>query len=272
MGRYYTKVNEFDGDVHIGNIVIDSILLLIGLIFLLGSWGTVPAGYRGILLQFSAVQPGVKGEGLYFKIPMVQSVQDIEVRITKKEVAAGASSKDLQIVTSKIALNYHLDPLQVGRVWKDVGPAYEERIISPAVQEVVKATTAKYQADELVTKREKVSTEIKEGLISRLQRRGIMVDEFNILDFDFSKSFNDAIEAKVTAEQLKLQADMDLTRIAVEKEQVITAAQGKAEAIRIEGLAIKNSPQVTELRWIEKWDGKVPQYWGNATPFIGLNK
>ena len=99
-----------------------------------------------------------------------------------------------------------------------------------------------------------------------------MVDEFNIIDFDFSPAFNEAIEMKVTAEQLKLKAERDLERIKIEKDQMIASAQGKAEAIRIEAEALKANPQVVELRWIEKWDGRVPTYWGQASPFIGLNR
>ena len=102
--------------------------------------------------------------------------------------------------------------------------------------------------------------------------RFIIVDEFNIIDFEFSKAFNEAIEAKVTAEQLKLKADRDLDRIKIEAEQKIAESKGKAEAIRIEAQALRQNAQVVELRWIEKWDGKVPTYWGDASPFIGINR
>jgi len=123
----------------------------------------------------------------------------------------------------------------------------------------------------LITKREEVKEQIKSNLASRLLEHAIIVDEFNIIDFEFSPSFNEAIESKVKAEQLKLKADRDLERIKIEKEQMIAAAQGKAEAIRIEAQALMQNPKVVELRWIEKWDGKVPTYWGEASPFIGIN-
>ncbi|GAI57333.1 unnamed protein product [marine sediment metagenome] len=119
---------------------------------------------------------------------------------------------------------------------------------------------------------EEVKEQIKANLTNRLFERSIIVDEFNIIDFEFSPAFNEAIEAKVKAEQLKLKADRDLERIKIEKEQIIAAAQGKAEAIRIEAQALKQNPQVVELRWIEKWNGEVPTYWGEASPFIGINR
>ena len=99
----------------------------------------------------------------------------------------------------------------------------------------------------------------------------IIVDEINITSFDFSDAFNEAIEAKVTAEQLKLKAEMDLERIKIEADQKVAEAAGKAQAIRIEAQALSANPRIIELRWIEKWNGETPQYWGQASPFIGIN-
>ena len=234
------------------------------------AWGTIGAGERGVLLQFGAVQDKVFGEGFYFKVPFIHNVVKIDVRIQKDEIAASAASKDLQMVSSVIALNYHLNPETVNKLWQEVGKNYNARIIATAIQEKVKATTAKFTAEELITRREEVKEAIKLSLAEQLSVRGIIVDEFNIMNFDFSQNFNESIEAKVRAEQLKLKAERDLQRIEVEKQQIITAAEGKAQAIRIEAQALKQNPQVVELRWIEKWNGQVPTYWGNATPFIGL--
>ena len=246
--------------------------ILIGLILAFGAFGTIGAGERGVLLQFGAVKDKVFDEGLYIKIPFIQQVVTMDVKIQKDEIPASASSKDLQIVTSKIALNYHLDPNSVNKVWQEVGKNYNTRIIAPSIQESVKAITAKFTAEELITKREEVKDQIKANLAERLLERDILVDEFNIIDFSFSSAFNDAIEAKVTAEQLKLKAARDLERIEIEADQKIAEARGKAEAIQIEAEALKANAQVVELRWIEKWDGKTPAYWGNASPFIGINR
>ena len=245
-------------------------LVLVFLVF--NSFGIVGAGERGILLQFGAVQDKVFGEGLYFKIPIVHNVVKIDVRIQKDEVPASAASKDLQIVTSVIALNYHLAPESVNKIWQEVGKDYNIRIIAPSIQEAVKAESAKFTAEELIIKREEVKEQIKLNLTKRLMKNSIIVDEFNIIEFQFSQAFNEAIEAKVTAEQLKLKADRDLERIKIEAQQKIAESQGKAEAIRIEAQALRQNAQVVELRWIEKWDGKVPTYWGDASPFIGINR
>jgi len=245
---------------------------LILLILIFSSLGTVGAGERGILLQFGAVKDKVFDEGLYFKIPFIQNVIKMDVRMKKDEVPASASSKDLQVVTSSVALNYHLDPGAVNKIWQEVGKDYNNRIIAPSIQEAVKATTAKFTAEELIIKREEVKEQIKENLYNRLLENHIIVDELNITSFDFSDAFNEAIEAKVTAEQLKLKAERDLERIKIEADQKIAEAVGKAQAIRIEANALSANPRVVELRWIEKWNGETPEYWGGATPFIGINR
>jgi len=262
------KIQNFNGKKFFSRIAIG----LIVLILFFGAFGTVGAGERGVLLQFGAVKDKVFKEGLYIKIPFVQKVVKMDVKIQKDEVPATASSKDLQIVTSRIALNYHLLPESVNKVWQDVGKNYNSRIIAPAIQEAVKATTAKFTAEELITKREIVKEQIKANLAERLLENFIVVDEFNIIDFDFSAAFNEAIEAKVKAEQLKLKADRDLERIKIEADQRIAEAQGKAQAIQIEAQALRANAQVVELRWIEKWNGEVPTYWGQASPFIGINR
>ncbi len=262
------KIREINPGKIISRITIGFIIFIV----ILNAFGTIGAGERGVLLQFGAVQDKVFDEGLYFKIPFVQSVVKIDVKIQKDEVAASASSKDLQVVTSRIALNYHLDPDSVNKIWQEVGKNYNARIIAPSIQEAVKATTAKFTAEELITKREDVKEQIKANLTERLLENSIMVDEFNIIDFYFSPAFNEAIEAKVTAEQLKLKAERDLERIKIEKEQKIAEAEGKARAILIEAQALMANPKVVELRWIEKWNGETPEFWGQASPFIGLNR
>ena len=269
MDQFNERVRDTS---QIKKVISRTIIVLIVLLPLLSAFGTIGAGERGILLQFGAVQDKIFGEGLYIKVPFIQTVVKMDVKIQKDEIPASAASKDLQIVTSKIALNYHLDPDSVNRVWQEVGKNYNIRIIAPSIQEAVKAESAKFTAEELITKREEVKEKIKANLAERLLERSIIVDEFNIIDFEFSPAFNSAIEAKVTAEQLKLKADRDLERIEIEADQKIAEARGKAEAIRIEAQALRQNAQVVELRWIEKWDGKVPTYWGDASPFIGINR
>ncbi|MCA9384242.1 MAG: prohibitin family protein [Candidatus Magasanikbacteria bacterium] len=246
-------------------------LLAVILFFSLIPFGMIPAGSRGVMLRFGAVTGRVVSEGLYFRMPIVESVAVMDVRLQKEQVEATAASKDLQSVQSTVAANFHIKPEMVVAMYRDVGPEYKVRIIDPALQETVKATTAKFTAEELVTRREEVREEMKSLLQTKLTPRGIEIDDFNIVNFDFSESFNAAIEAKVTAEQAALTARNRLEQVKFEAEQRIAEARGKAEALRVESEAIKSSPAVLELRAIEKWDGKLPSVMGSgATPFVNI--
>ena len=269
MTKLFNYINEEESKMKWGKMIFHIIVAMFLLSILLGTFGTVGAGERGVLLQFGAVKE-IFNEGLYFKIPIIQKVKIMDVRTVKMQTEAASYSNDLQTVDAKIALNYHINPVSVNRVFQEIGMDYEQRIIDPSVQEVIKAVTAKYKAQELIELREKVKNEIKDELKERLSKRDIIVDEFSIVNFDFSNEYEKAVEAKQVAQQNVLTAENMLARIKIEAEQRIADAQGKAKSIQIEGEALKQSPQVTELRWIEKWDGKTPLYWGQVTPFIGI--
>ncbi len=239
------------------------------LIVLFNGFTVVGAGQRGVIFnKIGGVQQGVRGEGLQFKIPFVQDIIVMDVQIQKSETDASASSKDLQIVHSRIALNYHITPDKAWVIYQDVGVEFKQRLIDPAVQEAVKAATAQFTAEELITRRAEVSTQIKGILSERLVARNILVDEFNIVDFTFSAVFNEAIESKQTAEQSALKAERDLERIKIEAEQTITAAKAEAESQRLQRETI--TPSLLQLRAIEKWNGILPQVSGGAVPFIDL--
>ena len=254
--------------------------LIIGAILVfflfLNPWVQIGAGQRGIVLNFGAVQKDVLGEGLHFRTPVMQQVALMDVKVQKSLTNAAASSSDLQEVSSEVALNYHVIPDKANIVYQSVGIHFKERIIDPAVQEVVKAVTAKYSAEELITKRPAVSEAMRANLAERLLVHNIAVDAFSIVGFSFSKIFMEAIESKQTAEQLALKAKRDLDRIKIEAEQKITAARAEAESLRLQRANI--SPDLIELRKIEanlraidKWNGILPQVTGGgAVPFIGV--
>ncbi|MEB2780021.1 prohibitin family protein [Algoriphagus sp. C2-6-M1] len=252
--------------------------ILVVVLFIFKPWVQVGAGQRGIVQNFGAVQNKVLREGIHFKIPVVQTVILMDVKIQKAMTDAASSSSDLQDVAMSVALNYHVMPNEAYLVYQTIGVQYKERIIDPAIQEVMKAVSAKYTAEELITKRPAVSAEMKEALKARLLESNIAVDAFSIMDFSFSQTFTDAIEAKQTAEQNALKAKRDLDRIRVEAEQTIAAATAEAEALRLQKMNI--SPDLIELRKIEanlkaieKWNGILPEVTGaGAIPFIGVGE
>ncbi len=235
----------------------------------------VGAGERGVVLTFGKPSMDAAGEGLHFKIPFAQSVKKMEVRTQKIEVSADSASKDLQDVQTTIALNFHLMPELTPKLYQEIGRSYRERIIDPAIQESVKSISAKFTAEELISKRTDVRRMIQETLTEKLTKYYIKVDDFNIVNFQFSEEFDKAIEQKVTAEQLKLKAGMDLERIKIEKEQKITQAEAEAMALKLQKQEI--TPDLLKLRQIEvqrfgieKWNGILPLVTGDAIPFISL--
>lgn len=254
--------------------IIPSVLIgiFIGILILVNfPFGTVSSGERGVQTRMNAVTGKVFGEGLYFKVPFIEKVVKMDVQVQKEEVGASAASKDLQTVDATIALNYRLDSEQVATIYRNFRKDYKVRLIDPVIQEAVKASTARFTAEELITKREEVREEIKRHLVEKLHPSGIVVEGVNIVNFGFSDSFDKAIEAKVTAEQDALASKNRLEQIKYEKEQAIVSAQGRAEALRIESNAISSNPKVLELRAIEKWNGVLPQVTGGATPFVNIN-
>lgn len=225
----------------------------------------VGAGQRGVVTNWGAVSDKVMSEGLNFRTPIMQEVQPIDVKTVKLEVAALAYSKDIQTVETKIALNYHLNPNTVNKLYQEVGMEFETVIIQPAVQEAVKAVSAKYTAQELVEKRGEVKDGIKVELVERLASRDISVDEFSIMDFSFSEAFEASVEAKQVAQQDALTAKNKLEQVKFEADQRVAQAEAEAEAIKIQASAItsQGGEDYVKLQWIEAWrfgGAKVPNF------------
>lgn len=255
-------------------LFIVGIGLLIGVFAFFGSFGTVDTGNRGVVLHLQNPTGEIKEQGFYWKTPFVEDVIEMPVQILKEEAEATAASRDLQDVTTKVALNYHLDPSRVGQIYQEVKKEWAGVIVQPSIQEAVKNATAKYTAEELITKRSEVREAISVNIKEKVSPRGIIVDEVNIINFAFSESFNDAIERKVTAEQEALASKNQLERIKYEAQQAIEKAKGEAESIRIQSQALTEQPQFLEKLAIERWNGVLPTYVtdGATTPFININR
>lgn len=239
----------------------------------------IPPGHRGVVFnRLSGVREMPQGEGFNFLVPFVEESIPMDVRVQKDSYDATAASKDLQTVHTKVAVNYHPNAATVSALYKNVGFQYSDRLLHPAVQEAVKATTARFTAEELITKREDVKTLIKELVEKQVQPHDIKVDELYITDFDFSRQFAESIEAKQIAEQTALKAKRDLDRIKIEAEQKVATARAEAESLRMQREAI--TPQLIQLRQVEtqklaidKWDGKMPSVilGGQSTPLLDLS-
>lgn len=261
----------------VNKYIVIAITVIVALISfaIMNPFVIVGPGQRGVVTDFGAVQDKVLDEGLHFRMPIMQKVIKIDVRVQKAETDAESASLDLQDTQSTIALNYQVIPDKANWVYKNLGPEYKFRVIDPAVQEVVKAVTAKYAAVDLITKRERVREEIRSLLKERLGAYQINVVDFSIVNFRFSEQFSQAIESKQTAEQLALKAHRDLERIKIEAEQKIAQAQAEAKALALQKQNV--SPDLIKLRQIEatmkaieKWDGHLPKVTSGAVPFIDV--
>jgi prohibitin 2 len=278
-------------------IVIPVIIgIIIVSIIAVSSVRMVDAGHRGVLVQFGDVSTDSSlDEGIHFVVPFRDSVVQMEVRTQKIVESANSASKDLQDVSTQVALNYHVDPDRAQVLYQQLGPDYSNRVIMPAIQESVKQVTARFNAEELITNRETVKNQIEEQIKARLAPYNVLVDALSITEFAFSPQFTRAVEAKVEAQQRALQAQNELRRIQIEaqqneaqaigdqkaniaraegiKQSNVLQAEGEAQAITLIDQQLRNNP--TYLEWLKatKWDGVLPLVTGGGqgiTPFIEI--
>jgi regulator of protease activity HflC (stomatin/prohibitin superfamily) len=243
------------------------ILAFVGLMLIIAFFNTfyvVQAGQRSIVLTFGSPDMIPKEEGLHLKVPFVQMAVVMDIQTQKYVVEkASAASKDLQTVTTDVALNYYISPENVPEIYKKIGVHYQDKIITPAVLEVLKEQTAKYTAEELITRRPEVKEQIDVALRNRLKEFNILTQAISITNFDFSAEFNKAIESKVTAEQNALASKNKLEQIKYEAEQKVVTAKAEAESLSLQKAQV--TPDLIELRRIEvqklaieKWNGIMP--------------
>lgn len=245
---------------------------LLGFMLVWGSFYTVNTGTRAIIFRFGQIID-VTDEGLHLKLPFIDKRLIVDVRTQKASSPASAGTRDMQSVTTEVAVNYHLNAASLAKIYAQSGLEVREKLIDPRIQEVVKAVVAKYSAEQLLVQREAVKTDIFTNLKNSLAKYSIVVEDIQITNFSFSPAFDKAIELKQTAEQSALKAKNDLQRIRIEAEQKISMAEAEAKAIEIQSLAVKaqGGEGYVQLKAIEKWDGKLPQYSGSAAvPFIQL--
>jgi prohibitin 2 len=242
----------------------------------------VQAGHRGVVLYVGAVENRVLGEGFHLITPFAEQVIQLEVRTLKFEADASAASNDLQEVQTVIALNYHIDPSDANLIYQQLGANYAERIIAPTIQESVKASVAKFNAEELITKRATAKAVIAQAIRNTLSNRNIIVENVFITDFKFSQSFADQIESKVVAFQKFLTEQNNLKAVQVIANQTVVQAQaaaranvakasGESQAIKIITGQLRQSPRYLQWQAINRWNGQMPYSLGSgAFPFFQL--
>jgi prohibitin 2 len=245
----------------------------------------VQAGHRGVVLYVGAVENKVLGEGMHFIIPFAEQVIQLEVRTLKFQADASAASNDLQEVATVIALNYHIDPSKANVVYQQLSADYADRIIAPTIQESVKASVAKFNAEQLITQRETVKGVIAQTIRNTLSARNIIAETIFITDFKFSEAFANQVESKVVAFQKYLTEQNNLRAVQVVANQTVVQAQaqakarvanatGEAQAIKLITEQLRQSPEYLQWKAINEWNGNLPYSLGGSSgggfPFFQL--
>ena len=271
------------GNIAVGKIVGLAVILLLALIIIGGSSVVVEAGQTGVVLTFGKVSPVVLQEGFHLKIPFAQNVVMINNRIVKTEVTTEAFSKDLQTVSTVIAVNYHVNKSASAEIYKEVGLGFEDVLVTPAINEVLKAVTANYTAQQLVSSRGDVSVLLDENLNTKLNEYGIMVDDLNIINWDFSEEYITAIEAKQVAEQnlikTRTEQEQALVIANTEAQKQVIAAQAEADKIKLLADATASSNRtiadslsdiLIRYETLQKWDGQLPKVTNGSNTLVDI--
>lgn len=237
--------------------VVGSIIGVAVLIVVFGSWFLVPVGTVGVKFNGVSGKTSSCQQGLHFKVPLLESVVKFDVKTQRMDEKAVGASKDLQEVTFELALNYHLDYAKVNELYVKVGRDYQQKVIFPAINEIVKATASKFPVEQIIVNREVLKSDIEKALSAKLNIYDIIVENVNLVDIDFTPEFNKVVEQKQIEEQKIKTAQY--VRMQAEEQKKTTILQAEAEAQKQNLLRAAVSEKVISLKWIEKWDGKLPQ-------------
>ncbi|MBW4507754.1 MAG: prohibitin family protein [Scytonematopsis contorta HA4267-MV1] len=254
------------------NKLIKFVLSIVLITIIFWPFVIVGAGEKGVLMQFGRVEEKILEEGIHLIIPLVNTVKKLSMRVQKQEISAEASSKDLQEVYTDVALNWHIVPEEANIIFRQIGDEKEvvDKIISPAVEEVLKAVMAKYTAEEIITKRGEVKVGVDNLLITRLVNYHVAVDDISLVHVHFSERFSDAVEAKQIAEQEAKRAEFIALKAVKEAEAKVNLAKGETEAQRL--IRETLTADILRKRAIEKWDGTLPKIVTEGTLKFDVSK
>lgn len=243
------------------NIKVIGIIVIAVIVLLASSVRIVESGEVGVRVRFGKASNQPTHEGINLKIPFIEQIKKMNIRVQKIEVTTSSSSKDLQDVEMSLAVNYQIDKKKAVNLYKNVGSNYDEVILEPAIEEGIKAVTSKYTAEELITNRSEVSKKCREELDKKVSKYGLSINDFNITNFNFSKEFNKAIEEKQVAEQKVLTAKQELEKERIEAEKKIVKAEAEKRSNELKEESLTDN--IIREKFIEKWDGHLPKVTGS---------
>ncbi len=273
------------------------VIIILVIVLATSAFVIVESGHVGVIVTLGAVQPVPLSEGFHIKKPFMDKIEQTDIRLTKAVSKSVAASKDLQTVQTQVSVQYSISGPVAPQTYQRIGTrdVVAATVIGPAIQESVKAVTAQFTAEQLVTRRAEVKQQIQTAIESFIRvtledkdvPTALTIANVAITDFEFSDEFNKAIELKVRAEQEALQAVNEKTRRVTQAEagyqerklaadgeayEIEAASKAKADAIAREAKALKNNPELIQLRLAEKWDGTLPRFTGGETiPLINID-
>ena len=244
------------------------VLIIGGMIF--SPFTIIGPGERGIIVRLGKVDMSViLGEGFHWRMPVITTIHKMTVQIQKSEVPATAATKDLQNVFARMAVNWKIDPTKVNVIFQTIGDENDVLgdIMTPAVNEVLKAATAKRNAQTILVERTSLKEEVDTAFKNRMEKYGIIIIDVSLVDFRFSDEFQRAIEEKQVMEQESQKAVYIAKKAEAEAQAAINKARGESEAQRLQKITL--SGIMLKKMWIDKWDGKLPKVMsGNGSGMI----
>lgn len=245
-------------------------VLMMLLVPVMTACSIVSPGERGVRIYMGHASSEALEPGPHLWFPVIAGIADIDVQIQKSDVKTSAASKDMQTVTTDIAINWSLSPDQVVSVYKTLGDETDifNRIISPATSEVLKAAMAQMTAEQILSKRLDLKNAIDAGLKARLQPYGVNATDVSIIDLEFSPEFSHAIEEKQINEQQAQAAKYVADKAVQEANAEVNRARGQAEAQKL--LQSSLTPAMIQKLYIEKWNGVLPQVQGGGGTLLNM--
>lgn len=245
-------------DKKIRKILILGVSAIFGIILLFSCFTTVKSGEVGLRMRFGKITDTSMSEGVNLKIPIVEKIAKINIKVQKSELNSEASTKDLQIVNTTVAVNYRISAESASTLYREVGDTYEETVLQPAIKESIKSAIAQYNAEEITVNRTAVSLSCLKAIQEKVQKYGIIIEDFNLTDFNFTEEYTKAIEAKQVAEQ-----NLEKSKLEAEKKIVDAEATKKANDLLQKSL----TKELIMKEFIDKWDGVMPKVTGSDNIF-----
>ncbi len=230
-------------------MIVYGLIALFLLVTILSSFQTIKSGEVGLKVRFGKIVDSSLNEGLNLKIPYIEQIQKVNIKVQKSEISVESSTKDMQTIDTTIAVNYRVDAKKASNLYRTVGNNYETTVLIPAIKESIKSAIAQYNAEEITTKRSEVSKNCLDALQSKVEKYGIIIEDFNLTDFKFSAEYTKAIEEKQVAEQ-----KLEKAKLEAESKIVEAEATKKANDLLKQSL----TDELIAKQFIEKWDGKLP--------------